>query len=121
MFAINAASVRDPAKASALADRGVAVRAGDFADQDALAATFAGADQILIVSADKLGEEALRLHRNAIAAAREAGAGRILYTSHAGARACSSFAPAAANAPRRLHGSLQLRAPAQDAQRPHAL
>ena len=72
----------------------MAVRAGDFADQDALAATFAGADQILIVSADKLGEEALRLHRNAIAAEREAGASRILYTSHAGARAGSSFAPA---------------------------
>lgn len=92
------ASVRDPAKASALAARGVEVRAGDFADPDALARVFAGAAQVLIVSADKLGEEALRLHRGAIAAAREAGVARVLYTSHMGARADSPFAPASQHA-----------------------
>ncbi len=43
------ASVRDPQKATALADRGVAVRAGDFARPDELAAAFAGAEQVLVV------------------------------------------------------------------------
>lgn len=88
------ASVRDPGKAADLAERGVVVRAGDFADLASLKTAFQGADQVLIVSADKLGEEALRLHRAAIDAAREAGARRILYTSHMGARAGSPFLPA---------------------------
>lgn len=88
------ASVRDPEKASDLAAKGVEVRAGDFADAGSLKRAFAGARQVLIVSADKLGDEALRLHRTAIEAARDAGADRILYTSHVGARAVSPFAPA---------------------------
>ena len=88
------ASVRDPAKAAALAARGVTVRAGDFGEPASLAAAFAGATQILLVSANKLGEEALRLHRTAVEAARDAGAQRVLYTSHMGARADSPFAPA---------------------------
>lgn len=88
------ASVRDPEKASSLAARGVEVRMGNFDDPHRLGATFAGAEQVLVVSADKLGDEALRLHRNAIEAARDAGVRRILYTSHMGARAGSPFAPA---------------------------
>lgn len=88
------ASVRDLGKAAALAQRGVEVRAGDFADPESLKAAFHGADQVLIVSADKLGEEALRLHRTAIEIARDTGAGRILYTSHMGARLGSPFLPA---------------------------
>ncbi len=89
------ASVRDPGRAEGFSDLGVDVRRGNFADPAALAEAFDGAKQILIVSADKLGEEALSLHRAAIAAAREAGARRILYTSHMGAREDSPFAPAA--------------------------
>jgi NAD(P)H dehydrogenase (quinone) len=92
------ASVRDPGKADALAQAGVAVRRGDFAEPESLRAAFAGADQVLIVSADKLGEEALRLHHTAIAAAQAAGARRLLYTSHMGARADSPFAPASQHA-----------------------
>jgi NAD(P)H dehydrogenase (quinone) len=88
------ASVREPDKASSLAARGVAVRTGNFDDPDGLPAAFAGAEQVLIVSADKLGDEALRLHRNAIEAARDAGVRRVLYTSHMGARVGSPFAPA---------------------------
>ncbi len=88
------ASVRDPGKAAALAQQGVAVRAGDFTDPESLKAAFRGADQVLIISADKLGEEALRLHRAAIEIARDTGARRILYTSHMGARAGSPFLPA---------------------------
>ena len=88
------ASVRNPAKASALASAGVHVRTGDFGEPHRLDTAFAGATQVLIVSADKLGEEARRLHQNAIAAAARSGARRILYTSHVGARAGSPFAPA---------------------------
>lgn len=88
------ASARDPAKQPTLAASGVQVRKGNFDDPHSLDGAFAGATQVLIVSADKLGEEALRLHRNAIDAARRAGARRILYTSHMGARPGSSFAPA---------------------------
>jgi NAD(P)H dehydrogenase (quinone) len=89
-----AVSVRDPAKAADLAGRGVAVRAGDFAEPAGLAQAFAGAEQVLIVSANTLGEEARRLHRTAIYAARAAGVRRVLYTSHMGARAGSPFLPA---------------------------
>ena len=87
-------SVRDPSQAAALAARGVEVRAGDFAQPDTLRTAFAGADQVLIVSANKLGEEARRLHQAAIEAAHAAGARRILYTSHMGARSDSFFEPA---------------------------
>lgn len=89
-----AASVRDASKAEGFASRGVEVRTGDFADAASLEKAFAGADQVLIVSADKIGDEALQLHRNAIQAARNAGVGRVLYTSHMGARKGSPFLPA---------------------------
>lgn len=85
-------SVRDPAKAADLAERGVRVRAGSFADPDGLAAAFEGASQVLVVSVDRLGDEALELHRTAIEAAAKAGARRILYTSHLGADPASPFA-----------------------------
>ncbi|WP_299651176.1 NmrA family NAD(P)-binding protein [uncultured Jannaschia sp.] len=88
-------SIRDPGKAAELTDLGVQVRHGDFAEPESLVKAFSGAEQVLIVSADKLGEEARTLHRAAIAAARKAGARRILYTSHMGAREDSPFAPAA--------------------------
>ena len=92
------ASVRDPAKAAAFAERGVNVRAGDFARPDALEAAFRGATQVLIVSVDQLGEPALRMHRDAIKAACAAGARQVLYTSHMGARPGSPFVPASDHA-----------------------
>ncbi len=73
---------------------GVAVRRADFADPACLPDAFAGIERIQIVSVDKLGEEARRLHRNAITAASDAGVERIFYTSHAGAREGSPFPPA---------------------------
>lgn len=88
------ASVRDPEKATALADRGVHVRAGDFARPDGLARAFEGAEQVLVVAVNQLGEPARRMHQAAIKAAYAAGARRVLYTSHMGARADSPFAPA---------------------------
>ena len=86
-------SVRDPAKAAALADRGVRVRRGDYDDAASLAHAFEGADQLLLVSAPATGETALRQHRTAIDAARRAGVRRVVYTSHMGANPASPFAP----------------------------
>lgn len=86
------ASVRDPDKARDLAERGVRVRAGDFADPASLAHAFEGATRVLVVSAGTTGPDALRLHRNAIDAATRAGA-RIFYTSHMGAHPTSLFEP----------------------------
>ncbi|MFY0405727.1 NAD(P)H-binding protein [Solicola sp. PLA-1-18] len=86
-------SVRDPARASDLAARGVRVRRGDFAEPDTLAEAFEGASQVLVVSSDTLGAEGVALHRAAADAARDAGATRVLYTSHQGASAGSVFTP----------------------------
>ncbi|MER7642446.1 SDR family oxidoreductase [Streptomyces sp. NPDC126522] len=86
-------SVRDPEGAKELAERGVRVRRGDFDDPETLAAAFEGAEQILLVSAASTGDTALRQHRAAIAAARDSGARRVLYTSHMGANPASPFAP----------------------------
>lgn len=89
------ASVRDEAKAEGLAHRGVRVRRGDFADPDSLNAAFEGATQVLIVSSNAraTGGDTLAQHRNAIEAAKAAGARRIVYTSHMAANANSQFPP----------------------------
>ena len=86
-------SVRDPAKATALAERGVRVPRGDYDDAASLAHAFEGAEQLLLVSAAATGEPALRQHATAIDAARAAGVRRIVYTSHMGANPAAAFAP----------------------------
>ncbi|WCT72633.1 SDR family oxidoreductase [Sphingomonas naphthae] len=88
------ASSRDTGKICDLADLGLTIRRADFDEPHSLNAAFVDAEQVLLVSADKLGDEAVRLHRNAIEAARALGVGRLLYTSHMGARHGSAFAPA---------------------------
>jgi NAD(P)H dehydrogenase (quinone) len=82
-----AVSVRDPAKAADLAALGVRVRRGDFTDPASLVSAFEGADQVLLVS----GPADPAPHRAAILAARDAGAQRIVYTSHAGVDPDSQF------------------------------
>ncbi|MFF0771268.1 SDR family oxidoreductase [Nonomuraea wenchangensis] len=84
-------SVRDPRKARDLADRGVRVRQGDFDDPASLVHAFEGAEQLLLVSLDRVGEECVTGHRTAIDAAVKAGVGRILYTSQMGAAHDSRF------------------------------
>ncbi|MFC9848564.1 SDR family oxidoreductase [Streptomyces sp. NPDC060223] len=78
-------SVRDPRKAQDLADRGVRVRQGSFDDPTSLTHSFEGAEQVLLVSLDRTGQECVSGHRAAIDAAVQAGVGRILYTSQMGA------------------------------------
>jgi NAD(P)H dehydrogenase (quinone) len=87
-------SVRDPGAAGELAARGVRVRHGDFAQPGTLAAAFEGATQVLVVSVNAIGPDAIARHRAAIDAAKAAGARRILYTSHQAAAPDSVFAPA---------------------------
>lgn len=84
---------RDPARARRFTDRGVEVRRGDYADAGSLPHAFEGADQLLLVSSNDPGADAVSLHRTAIDAAVAAGVGRILYTSHQGAAADTPFRP----------------------------
>ncbi len=86
-------SVRNPEKASALQERGVRVRQGDFGDPANLRNAFEGASQVLIISSNSSGEAAVEHHGNAIDAAKAVGARRILYTSHMGSNAASPFRP----------------------------
>ncbi|MFK4090831.1 SDR family oxidoreductase [Kribbella sp. NPDC020789] len=80
-------SVREPEQAAEWVARGIRVRRGDFGDPDGLVHAFEGATQVLIVS----GPADPAPHQAAIEAARKAGAERILYTSHMGARPDSLF------------------------------
>jgi uncharacterized protein YbjT (DUF2867 family) len=81
-------SVRAPEQADDLRARGIRVRRGDFDDPESLATAFEGATQVLVVS----GPADPAPHRMAIEAAKNAGAERILYTSHQAARPDSLFA-----------------------------
>jgi NAD(P)H dehydrogenase (quinone) len=87
-------SVRDVAKASHLAERGIRVRYGTYDDPAALLDSFEGAEQVLLVSSNDPHADQADLHRTAIDAASAAGAKRILYTSHQHVGADSSFHPA---------------------------
>ena len=89
------ACTRDPAAVEDLPARGVRVRRGDFTDAASLADAFEAATQVLIVSsnAGAYGGDPIAQHRTAIDAAKDAGARRILYTSHMGAGPRSKFAP----------------------------
>jgi uncharacterized protein YbjT (DUF2867 family) len=93
-----AVSVRDPAKARHLADRGVRVRRGSYDDPAALLDSFTGAEQVLLVSSNDPGADQVSLHRAAIETAVAVGARRILYTSHQAAAPGSPFSPARVHA-----------------------
>lgn len=92
-----AVMVRDSRKAADLAERGVEVRSGDYADPPSLRTAFAGADVLLFVSSSDTtpGVRPLQ-HANVIAAAKATGVGRIVYTSIIGA--------GPGRLPRRPHG-----------------
>ncbi|CCB72654.1 NmrA family NAD(P)-binding protein [Streptantibioticus cattleyicolor] len=76
------ATGRDIAGIEDLAERGVVVRRADFADPDSLAAAFAGAEKLLLVSTTSV-DERLANHRRAIDAALAAGVSLVAYTSMA--------------------------------------
>ncbi|MBZ9743295.1 MULTISPECIES: SDR family oxidoreductase [unclassified Mesorhizobium] len=77
------ATTRTPANLADLSARGVTVRQADFDDRASLAKAFAEADRALIISTNELAIQGKRREQQlaAVAAAREAGVGHLLYTS----------------------------------------
>jgi NAD(P)H dehydrogenase (quinone) len=71
------ALVRSPAKA---ADLGIAAREADYTRPETLAGALAGVESLLLISSSEVGQRAAQ-HRNVIAAAKQAGVKRIVYTS----------------------------------------
>lgn len=96
-------SVRDPARARDLADRGVRVRQGDYDNPSALRHSFADAEQVLLVSSSDLSADVVAQHRRAIDAAVDAGAQRILYTSAHGTGFGTPYSPLAIHAATEQH------------------
>ncbi len=86
-------SVRNPEQAEDLKQRGMRVCQGNFEDPASLTEAFDGAEQVLIISVNKFGDEAVRQHGNAIQAAKNAGAKRILCTSRQAASSSFAFLP----------------------------
>lgn len=74
------AAVRNPEKVADLARRGVHVRLADYDQPASLAAAFAGADKLLLISASEVGRRVPQ-HRAVIDAAKAAGVGLLAYTS----------------------------------------
>ncbi len=74
------AVVRDPAKAADLAEKGVIVRQGDYAQPESLVPAFAGVEKLLLISSNEVGQRATQ-HLAVIEAAKAAGVSFIAYTS----------------------------------------
>lgn len=72
--------VRSPEKVADLAALGVQVRQGDYNQPESLVAAFQGADKLLLISANEIGRR-FEQHSAAIAAAKQAGVGLLVYTS----------------------------------------
>jgi uncharacterized protein YbjT (DUF2867 family) len=75
-----AVAVRNPAKASALAARGVQVREADYSRPETLRAALAGASKVLLISSSEVGQRAAQ-HAAVLQAARSAEVGLLAYTS----------------------------------------
>jgi len=68
--------------------QGIEVRAGDYADQGQMAKALSGADTVVMISAPVVsGTDRVGLHRNVIAAAKQAGVRRLVFTSVIGGEA----------------------------------
>ena len=76
------AASRDPSKLADLAAKGAETRRADFDDPASLAEAFKGVDRLLLISTDSLGSgQRLAQHTAAVAAAKTAGVGHVVYTS----------------------------------------
>jgi NAD(P)H dehydrogenase (quinone) len=71
------ALVRSPAKAS---DLGVSTREADYSNPESLDQALAGVNTLLLISSSEVGQRAVQ-HHNVIAAAKNRGVTRIVYTS----------------------------------------
>lgn len=74
---------RSPQSLAERGIQGVTVHAGDYNDPAALDAAYAGTDVLMLISGLDVTKRVPE-HRNAIAAAKKAGIGHIVYTSVAG-------------------------------------
>ncbi|QHN02591.1 SDR family oxidoreductase [Granulicella sp. WH15] len=74
------AAVRNPEKASDLAALGVQLRQADYSKPVTLASTFAGAEKVLLISSNELGERVAQ-HKAVIDAAIAANVKLLAYTS----------------------------------------
>ena len=76
------AASRDPSKLADLAEKGAQTRRADFDDPASLAEAFKGVDRLLLISTDGMAPgQRLAQHAAAIAAAKTAGVGHVVYTS----------------------------------------
>jgi NAD(P)H dehydrogenase (quinone) len=77
------AATRNPGKIADLQQKGAEPRRADFEDPASLAAAFAGAERVLMISTDAIDRPGRRIqqHRNAVEAAARAGVKHIVYTS----------------------------------------
>lgn len=75
---------RNEERLAALADLGVTTRPVDYADAAGLADALAGADRVLLISGNEVGQR-LAQHQNVIDAAQAAGVQLLAYTSIANA------------------------------------
>lgn len=74
------ALVRDEAKASDLAEKGIQIKVGDYDNYKSLVAAFQGIEKLLLVSGTDLANRSSQ-QLNAVKAAKEAGVKHIVYTS----------------------------------------
>ena len=74
------ATTRNAASLAELAEKGVDVREADFSNPASLEAAFTGADNLLLISIDAIGQRS-ELHRNAVLAAQNVGIKHLTYTS----------------------------------------
>ncbi len=74
------AAVRNPEKAADLAVRGVQVRQADYTKPDTLRTAFVGAEKLLLISSNEVGQRVPQ-HLAVIAAAKNAGVQFLAYTS----------------------------------------
>jgi|SRR6187402_353153 len=74
------AAVRTPAKATALAAKGIEVREADYSRPETLATAFAGATKILLISSSEVGQRVAQ-HKAVVDAAKTAGVQLLAYTS----------------------------------------
>lgn len=72
--------VRSAAKAKDLAALGVDVRVADYTKPETLASALQGADKLLLISSNELGQR-LSQHQAVVEAAKKASVGLIVYTS----------------------------------------
>ncbi len=71
---------RDDGRLAALADLGVTTRRVDYSDAGAVADALAGAERVLLISGNEIGQRLVQ-HQNVIDAAKSAGVELLAYTS----------------------------------------